>query len=222
MKGLPQSQGSMIPAFDNSEDGTSPARYTPQGEHPRVRVGGRIHRFSHFWILAMLWVTLGALGLSGCASPRERRITTTAYCGCRSCCEWERGSWKLLKLDVWNRYVSKGARKGKPYTGKTASGTMPRVPREGLFTGDTLQRPWSIPFKLILPWNIPSRDGTIAADTNYYPFGTRMHVPGWGWGVVEDRGGAIKGPDRIDLFHRSHGEGLRWGRKKLPVTIVQK
>jgi hypothetical protein len=167
-------------------------------------------------------VLLCGLWLTACASPRERRLTATAYCGCGSCCDWERGSWKFLKLDLLNRYVSKGNRRGKPYTGKTASGTKPREPHAGLFTSDSLQRPWAIPFKIILPWNIPSRDGTIAADTRYYRFGTRMHVPGWGWGVVEDRGGAIKGPDRIDLYHKSHRDGLKWGRKTLPVTIVKK
>jgi hypothetical protein len=160
-----------------------------------------------------------ALLFSGCASSRERMITATAYCGCESCCEWERGSWKFLKLDFWNRYVSTGNRRGKPYTGRTASGTKPREPHEGLFTADSFQRPWTIPFKIILPWNIPSRDGTIAADTRYYTFGTRMNVPGWGWGVVEDRGGAIKGPDRIDLFHKSHNDALEWGRKTLPVEV---
>ena len=172
--------------------------------------------------LGMLAGAFFCLWFVGCATSREVRITATAYCGCGSCCDWERGSWKCLKLDVWNRYVSKGNRRGKTYTGKTASGTRPREPHAGLFTADSLQRPWAIPFKVILPWNIPSRDGTIAADTRYYPFGTRMHVPGWGWGVVEDRGGAIKGPSRIDLFHKSHSDGLQWGRKTLLVKIVRK
>ena len=60
---------------------------------------------------------------------------------------------------------------------------------------------------------------TIAADTKYYPFGTRMYIPGYGWGVVEDRGGAIKGKDRIDLYFDSHEAAMKWGRRKLPVTI---
>lgn len=168
-----------------------------------------------FAFLCCLW-------LAACASTEERSITTTAYCGCESCCEWERGSWKFLKLDIWNRYVSKGNRRGKSYTGLTAAGTKPRTPHAGLISSDSLQRPWLVPFKVIPPWNLLSRDGTIAADTHHYPFGTRMYVPGWGWGVVEDRGGAIKGPDRIDLFHKSHREGLQWGRKTLPVTVVRK
>jgi len=156
---------------------------------------------------------------SGCAGPQVRKIHTTAYCACESCCEWERGSWKYLKLDFWNRYVAKGNRKGKPYTGLTSSGTKPRVPEPGLFSGDSLARPWGIPFKILFPWRILPRDGTIAADTRYYPFGTRMHVPGYGWGVVEDRGGAIKGPNRIDLFHTNHAKALEWGRQDRLVAI---
>ena len=60
--------------------------------------------------------------------------------------------------------------------------------------------------------------GTIAADTSRYPFGTIMYVPGYGYGRVEDRGGAIQG-DHIDLFFRTHREALRWGRQHRKVTV---
>ena len=63
------------------------------------------------------------------------------------------------------------------------------------------------------------RKGTIAADTRYYPFGTVMEIPGYGFGRVEDCGGDIKGPARIDLFFKSHEEALRWGRKRLKVLV---
>ena len=77
-----------------------------------------------------------------------------------------------------------------------------------------------IPVRIVLfPWYFLPHDGTIAADTSYYPFGTRMYVPGYGWGVVEDRGGAIKGAGRIDLYFDSHQRALSWGRKKVGVTI---
>ncbi|MEM9017350.1 MAG: 3D domain-containing protein, partial [Verrucomicrobiota bacterium] len=56
-----------------------------------------------------------------------------------------------------------------------------------------------------------AQPGTIAADTDVFPFGTMMKIPGYGWGTVEDRGGAIKG-ERIDLFFKSHKEALEWGR----------
>jgi hypothetical protein len=157
----------------------------------------------------------------GCAKPTVTKIMeTTAYCGCSICCSWERGSWRWLKLDFWNRYVSSGSQAGKPYSGLTASGTVPYEPEEGLFSIDSLARPWMIPLRLLFfPWYLLPSDGTIAADTNHYPFGTRMYVPGYGWGIVEDRGKSIKGPTRIDLFFDSHNDARHWGRKKLPVTI---
>lgn len=158
---------------------------------------------------------------SGCAKQHRGKIMeTTAYCNCSSCCGWERGSWKYLKLDFWNRYVVTGGRKGAPYSGLTASGTTPREPEEGLFSMDSLYNPWKIPLRIIFfPWYLLPHDGTIAADTRYYPFGTRMYIPGYGWGVVEDRGSAIKGANRIDLYFNSHGKALHWGRKRVNVTI---
>ncbi len=168
-----------------------------------------------------LFLYLTLFLLYGCAKPSTTKIMeATAYCNCSSCCSWERGRYLYLKLDFWNRYVSEGNRKGTPYSGKTASGTDPHEPEEGLFSMDSISRPWMIPVRtLLFPWYLLPEDGTIAADTRYYPFGTRMHIPGYGWGVVEDRGGAIKGPDRIDLFFDSHSDALKWGRQKVKVTI---
>lgn len=60
--------------------------------------------------------------------------------------------------------------------------------------------------------------GTIAADTRYYPFGTVMQVPGYGWGRVEDIGGDIKGL-HIDLYFPSHREALEWGREWKKVKV---
>ncbi len=79
-----------------------------------------------------------------------------------------------------------------------------------------------IPLRIILfPWLLLPQDGTIAADTRHYPFGTRMYIPGYGYGVVEDRGSAIVGPGIIDVYHNSHGSALQWGRQKLEVTIYR-
>ncbi|QHI70502.1 3D domain-containing protein [Tichowtungia aerotolerans] len=64
-----------------------------------------------------------------------------------------------------------------------------------------------------------AKKGTIAADTHYYPFRTVMYIPGYGTGKVEDRGGDIKGPARIDLFFNSHADALKWGRKRLRVQV---
>ena len=62
----------------------------------------------------------------------------------------------------------------------------------------------------------PAKRGTIAADTRVYPFGTVMQIPGYGYGVVEDRGGDIKG-QTIDLFYPTHDEALDWGRVKVTI-----
>jgi 3D (Asp-Asp-Asp) domain-containing protein len=64
-----------------------------------------------------------------------------------------------------------------------------------------------------------AHSGTIAADRRYYPFGTIMYIPGYGYGRVEDTGGAIQGPTRIDLFYGSHRQALEWGRQRVPVKI---
>jgi hypothetical protein len=91
------------------------------------------------------------IAIGGCAGHREVRVMdTTAYCGCGKCCSWERGSWKYLKFDVWNKYVSKGTNAGKEYTGHTASGTMPHIPHPGVFSYDSIEHPWMIPFRMVL------------------------------------------------------------------------
>ncbi len=170
-----------------------------------------------------LFATLCCLILLSACSKQPvggRIMETTAYCGCSKCCSWERGNWAYLKLDFWNRYVSAGKGKGRDYTGQTANGQYPEEVEKGFFSMDSIERPWMIPTRLILfPWYFLPEDGTIAADTKYYPFGTRMYIPGYGWGVVEDRGGAIKGIDRIDLYFDSHSDALQWGRRKVYVTI---
>ena len=61
---------------------------------------------------------------------------------------------------------------------------------------------------------------TIAADTNIFPFGTKLKVPGYGTGIVEDRGGAIKGA-RLDLFFRTHKQALEWGRQTVTVEVIR-
>ncbi len=150
-------------------------------------------------------------------------MVVTSYCGCGDCCGWERGRWKYLKLNFWNKYVSAGRNKGKPYSGRTASGTYPREPYPGLFSWDSVKRPWMIPVRIVFfPWLFMPKEGTIAADTKYYPFGTRIHVPGYGWGIVEDRGSAIKGPERLDIYMDSHKDALAWGKQTIYVTIKRK
>lgn len=63
-----------------------------------------------------------------------------------------------------------------------------------------------------------ARPGTIAADTKIYPFGTVIYIEGYGYGRVEDRGGAING-QHIDLYFRSHKQALEWGKRTVKVKI---
>jgi 3D (Asp-Asp-Asp) domain-containing protein len=62
--------------------------------------------------------------------------------------------------------------------------------------------------------------GTVAADPRVFRLGTKLDIPGYGTGRVEDVGGAIKGR-HIDLWFPSHAEALRWGARWLKVKPVK-
>ena len=64
-----------------------------------------------------------------------------------------------------------------------------------------------------------AKRGTVAADPKVFPFGARLDIPGYGTGVVEDVGGAIKGR-HIDVWFPTHEEAVRWGRRELPVKAL--
>jgi 3D (Asp-Asp-Asp) domain-containing protein/uncharacterized protein YabE (DUF348 family) len=61
--------------------------------------------------------------------------------------------------------------------------------------------------------------GVIAVDPRVIPLGTRMYVPGYGYGIAADTGGAIKGA-RIDLCYDSESEVVAWGRRPVLVYFV--
>lgn len=63
---------------------------------------------------------------------------------------------------------------------------------------------------------------TIAADLNIFPIGTVLFIPGYGYGVVADRGGAIKG-NTLDLYYETVQDVYKqWGKRELKVYIVKK
>ncbi|AZU65103.1 3D domain-containing protein [Neobacillus mesonae] len=63
---------------------------------------------------------------------------------------------------------------------------------------------------------------TIAADLNVFPIGTILFIPGYGYGVVADKGGAIKG-NKLDLYYETVEDVYRlWGKKQVDVYIIQK
>lgn len=137
-------------------------------------------------------LSLTALLLSGCATGRRYRIPSN----------WKEqttsiettGYCKCGKCCGWKRnwkfqpVVAYGRNKGQPK-------------KVGVTASGTM-----------VGW------GTIAADTRYYPFGTIMQIPGYGWGRVEDIGGGIKGM-HIDLYFPSHQQALEWGREWKQIKV---
>lgn len=62
---------------------------------------------------------------------------------------------------------------------------------------------------------------TIAADLSVYPIGTIMWIPDYGFGVVADKGGAIKG-NKIDLYYDTVEDVYaKWGKKEVKVYILE-
>jgi 3D (Asp-Asp-Asp) domain-containing protein len=63
---------------------------------------------------------------------------------------------------------------------------------------------------------------TVAADLNVFPIGTILFIPGYGYGVVADKGGAIKG-NELDLYFETVSDVYHlWGKKKLNVYVIHK
>ena len=98
-------------------------------------------------------------------------------------------NWRRGKILFWKTYVASGPNKGK-------------AKKVGITSSGA-----------------KAKKGTIAADTRYYPYGTVMKIPGYGKGVVSDTGGAIKGPNRIDVYFRTRKKALKWGRQRLTIKV---
>ena len=139
----------------------------------------------------LLLAALLLLG-TGCTSIRPPRgvPARTVMIEATSYCDCGQCcGWERVWWAPWRAVYSSGPNKGKPKT-------------VGVTASGT-----------------NAHQGTIAADRHYYPFGTIMYVPGYGYGRVEDTGSAIQGPARIDLFYGSHRQALEWGRQRVPVKI---
>ncbi|NLJ99828.1 MAG: DUF348 domain-containing protein [Clostridia bacterium] len=61
--------------------------------------------------------------------------------------------------------------------------------------------------------------GTVAVDPNVIPLGTKLYIEGYGRGTAGDVGGHIKG-DKVDLFFETKEKAIKWGRRKIKVTIL--
>jgi 3D (Asp-Asp-Asp) domain-containing protein len=64
------------------------------------------------------------------------------------------------------------------------------------------------------------RFGVIAVDPRVIPLGTRLYVPGYGYGLAADTGGAIKGA-HVDVCFDHEPQCDDWGRRTLTITIIR-
>ena len=61
--------------------------------------------------------------------------------------------------------------------------------------------------------------GTIAVDPSLIPLGSKMYIPGYGWGTALDTGGNMRGRV-IDIWYPSNGECMNWGVRNVTVTVL--
>ncbi|MGB4593622.1 MAG: 3D domain-containing protein [Coriobacteriia bacterium] len=97
----------------------------------------------------------------------------------------------------------------------------------------TAYTPWdagcgglSVVERKLAAYNVPTGWGIVAVDPKVVPLGSKVYVPGYGYAIAADTGGAIKG-NRIDVCFWSGGESasrtaaLNWGRRTVTITIVK-
>ena len=58
--------------------------------------------------------------------------------------------------------------------------------------------------------------GVVAVDPNYIPLGSKLYIPGYGYAIAGDTGGAIRG-NRIDLGFNSVADAIEFGRREITV-----
>ncbi len=64
------------------------------------------------------------------------------------------------------------------------------------------------------------RYGVIATDPSFIPLGTKVYIPGYGYAVAEDTGGAIVG-NKIDVAFDTIGECYEFGRQWIDLYIIE-
>lgn len=94
------------------------------------------------------------------------------------------------------------------YAGYESTGKTPSHPQYGItYSGVKVRR---------------GTYSTIAADLRVFPLGTVLYIPGYGYGVVADKGGAIRG-NKIDLYFETKQDVYsQWGKRTVDVYVVHR
>lgn len=69
------------------------------------------------------------------------------------------------------------------------------------------------------PVRDPDGISTIAVDPSVIPLGSKVFIPGYGYAIASDTGGAVKG-NIIDLYLNSHEECISWGRRSVTLHLI--
>ncbi|TYR78709.1 hypothetical protein FZC66_18240 [Priestia megaterium] len=118
------------------------------------------------------------------------------------------GKQKIEEAFDWSRYPTHSVLATGYTAGYESTGKNPNHPSYGVtYSGVKVKR---------------DLYSTIAADLSIFPIGTILFIPGYGYGVVADKGGAIKG-NHLDLYFETVTDVYEmWGKKELNVYVIQK
>jgi 3D (Asp-Asp-Asp) domain-containing protein len=142
---------------------------------------------------------MGLLLLTGCATTGGRSTTLPAA---------NDRHWQTLQMTVT----------GYCPCGECCNWRRTWYGRAVIASGPNAGRPKAVGFTAS---GTRARAGTIAADPDVLPMKTQVYVPGYGYGMVEDTGAAIRGR-RLDVFFPSHAAALHWGVKRLTVRVLKR
>jgi len=148
--------------------------------------------------LMTTFYSITGIGVNELISYKTEPATRTVVAG-----ETQRA---LEDLD-WSQYPKKTIVATGYTAGVESTGKEPNHPEYGItYSGVKVKR---------------DLFSTIAADLSVFPIGTVLFIPGYGYGVVADKGGAIKG-DRLDLYYDTVEDVYQeWGKKTVEVSIVK-
>ncbi len=80
----------------------------------------------------------------------------------------------------------------------------------------TAYTPWCSGCSGITATGRPAGHGIVAVDPRVIPLGSRLYIPGYGYAIAGDTGGAIVGY-RIDLGYTSNRDAMLFGRRAVTV-----